>query len=118
MRDAIRFSPRHGCQLVSQQIQVNEPAATLIARVKPTGPRFRGTEPLPADLGFQYLPAGPGHSWELSAQRVTVGHPVGPMKDEYVPDGVPRSCDLQNVREDRFDPEGLRYISDALSCSA
>jgi type I restriction enzyme S subunit len=43
------------------------------------------------------------------ARRVTVGH-VGPMKDEYVPHGIPflRS---QNVREDRFDSRGLLFIS-------
>ena len=40
--------------------------------------------------------------------RVTVGH-VGPMKHEYVSKGVPflRS---QNVRENKFNPEGLLYI--------
>lgn len=107
MRDAIRFAATRG-QLVPQD-PGDEPAATLVARVKPTG-RFRGTEPLPAGLG----PIPSGWTWALMgalAQRVTVGH-VGPMKDEYVPDGVPflRS---QNVREDRFDPEGLRYISDS-----
>ncbi|MGI9194586.1 MAG: restriction endonuclease subunit S [Actinomycetota bacterium] len=45
------------------------------------------------------------------AERVTVGH-VGPMKDEYRPTGMPflRS---QNVRENRFDPAGLKYIDAA-----
>jgi type I restriction enzyme, S subunit len=107
MRDAIRFAATQG-RLVPQD-SGDEPAASFIARVNPTG-RFRGTKPLPSDLG----PIPPGWSWALMgalAQRVTVGH-VGPMKDEYVPDGVPflRS---QNVRDDRFDPEGLRYISPA-----
>jgi type I restriction enzyme S subunit len=107
MRDAIRFAATRG-QLVPQDPD-DEPAASLIAQVKPEG-RFRGTKPLPPDLG----PIPPGWSWALMgalAQRVTVGH-VGPMKDEYVPDGIPflRS---QNVRADRFDPEGLRYISAA-----
>lgn len=47
--------------------------------------------------------------WEQLSTRVTVGH-VGPMRHEYVQDGIPflRS---QNVRENRFDPTGLRYIS-------
>ena len=42
--------------------------------------------------------------------RVTVGY-VGPMKDEYIEQGVPflRS---QNVRENRFDPEGLKFVSE------
>ena len=48
-------------------------------------------------------------TWEQLSTRVTVGH-VGPMRHEYVQDGVPflRS---QNVRENRFDPTGLLYIS-------
>jgi len=105
MRDVVRFAATLG-QLVPQDPE-DEPAASLIARVKPTG-RFRGSKPLPSGLGS--LP--PGWSWALMgslAQRVTVGH-VGPMKDEYIDDGIPflRS---QNVREDRFDPSGLRFIS-------
>lgn len=55
-----------------------------------------------------------GWTWanfESAAERVTVGH-VGSMKDEYVDDGVPflRS---QNVRPNRYDPEGLKFISQA-----
>ncbi len=47
--------------------------------------------------------------FETVAERVTVGH-VGSMKDEYVEQGVPflRS---QNVRANRYDPEGLKFIS-------
>ncbi|HNW79885.1 MAG TPA: restriction endonuclease subunit S [Methanoregulaceae archaeon] len=43
------------------------------------------------------------------AERVTVGY-VGPMKDEYVSEGIPflRS---QNVREWGFDPSGLIFIT-------
>jgi type I restriction enzyme, S subunit len=105
MRDAIRFAATLG-RLVPQDPD-DEPAANLIARVNPTG-RFRGSKPLPSNLGS--LPSG--WSWALMgslAQRVTVGH-VGPMKDEYIDAGIPflRS---QNVREDRFDPSGLRFIS-------
>jgi type I restriction enzyme S subunit len=53
-----------------------------------------------------------GWTWatfEQLSTRVTVGH-VGPMKHEYVADGIPflRS---QNVRENKFDPEGLLFIS-------
>ncbi len=42
---------------------------------------------------------------------ITVGH-VGPMANEYVPDGVPflRS---QNVRPFRFDREGLKFVTQA-----
>lgn len=41
--------------------------------------------------------------------RVTVGH-VGSMKSEYIEEGVPflRS---QNVRENRYDPKGLKFVS-------
>jgi len=58
------------------------------------------------------LPSLPkGWTWatfEQISSRVTVGH-VGPMKHEYIPRGVPflRS---QNIRENKFDPEGLLYI--------
>lgn len=68
-------------------------------------------EPEPVDVdGLPELPTTWGWaaaeevSWEL-----TVGH-VGSMQHEYCEDGVPflRS---QNVRANRFDPEGLCYIS-------
>jgi type I restriction enzyme, S subunit len=54
-------------------------------------------------------------SFEAVADRVTVGH-VGSMKNEYVEKGVPflRS---QNVRPNRFDPEGLKYITDEFHAS-
>jgi type I restriction enzyme, S subunit len=105
MRDAIRFAATRG-QLVCQDPS-DEPAASLIERVKPTG-RFRGDASLPNDLG----PIPNGWSWALMgrlARRVTVGH-VGPMKNEYIPQGIPflRS---QNVREDRFDSRGLLFVS-------
>ena len=50
-------------------------------------------------------------TWSQLSGRVTVGH-VGPMKHEYVEAGVPflRS---QNVRANRFDSEGLKYVSPA-----
>jgi type I restriction enzyme S subunit len=48
-------------------------------------------------------------SFEAVADRVTVGH-VGPMQNEYVAEGIPflRS---QNVRPNRYDREGLKFIS-------
>jgi type I restriction enzyme S subunit len=48
-------------------------------------------------------------TWEQLSSRVTVGY-VGSMKNEYRHEGVPflRS---QNVRANRFDPEGLTFIS-------
>lgn len=69
----------------------------------PTPPDAASLPPLPE-----------GWTWatiEQCAERVTVGH-VGKMKDQYVPSGIPflRS---QNVRENRFDPNGLLFISPA-----
>lgn len=48
-------------------------------------------------------------TFDMVADRVTVGH-VGSMKNEYMDEGIPflRS---QNVRPNRFDPVGLKYIS-------
>jgi type I restriction enzyme S subunit len=48
-------------------------------------------------------------TWEQLSPRVTVGF-VGPMKHEYVESGI-KFLRSQNVRENRFDPEGLKYIS-------
>jgi type I restriction enzyme S subunit len=56
------------------------------------------------------VPAGWVHvRLEDVADDVSVGH-VGPMAHEYVPNGVPflRS---QNVREFRYDPDGIKFIS-------
>jgi type I restriction enzyme S subunit len=67
----------------------------------------------PAAADTTHLPELPqGWAWtnfEGAAERVTVGH-VGPMKDEYAEQGVPflRS---QNVRPNRYDAEGLKFIS-------
>jgi type I restriction enzyme S subunit len=69
--------------------------------VKPKEPRTQGLSTLPK--GWTWA------TFEQLSERVTVGH-VGSMKHEYVKTGIPflRS---QNVRENRFDPEGLLYIS-------
>jgi type I restriction enzyme S subunit len=60
----------------------------------------------------QAFPCPQGWAWSRiadTAERVTVGY-VGPMKDQYVEDGIPffRS---QNVRANRFREDGLIYIS-------
>ncbi len=67
-------------------------------------PRQSDTTILP-DLPEGWLWASIGQV----AERVTVGH-VDPMKNEYIDKGVPflRS---QNVRANRFDSEGLKFIS-------
>ncbi len=87
--------------------------AKLKAKGKaPTDDKWKAKykEPDPVDpTGLPTLPDG--WCWasadELS-NDITVGH-VGPMEHRYVSDGVPflRS---QNVRANRYDPTGLRYI--------
>lgn len=49
-------------------------------------------------------------TFDQIGDRVTVGH-VGSMKNEYIDEGIPflRS---QNVRENRFDSKGLKFISE------
>ena len=81
--------------------------------------RAKGKDPAkvkyvePAKPDVENLPELPeGWCWatfEQISERVTVGH-VGPMKDEYIEDGIPflRS---QNVRPNQFDPTGLKFIS-------
>lgn len=48
-------------------------------------------------------------NFDSVADRVTVGH-VGSMKNEYVEQGV-AFLRSQNVRANRYDPEGLKFIS-------
>ncbi len=97
-----------------------EPADRLLQRVLAerrarwqSQPRRRGKykEPAPPDTSnLPKLPEGwVWATWSQLARRVTVGH-VGPMKHEYIEAGVPflRS---QNVRANRFEPDGLKYIS-------
>lgn len=48
-------------------------------------------------------------SFDQIADRVTVGF-VGSMKHEYIEQGVP-FLRGQNVRENKFDPDGLLYVS-------
>jgi type I restriction enzyme, S subunit len=92
----------------------DEPARELLERALETRrAAFKGkTYREPAEPSLtdpSSLPAGwVWASFEQVSARVTVGH-VGPMKHEYVEDGVPfiRS---QNVRENRFDRSGLKFI--------
>ncbi|MHC4454519.1 MAG: restriction endonuclease subunit S, partial [Planctomycetota bacterium] len=69
----------------------------------------------PYSLNITDLPVLPNKwtwaTFEQVSNRVTVGH-VGPMKNEYVEKGIPflRS---QNVRENKYNPKGLKFISAA-----
>jgi restriction endonuclease S subunit/predicted ATPase len=67
---------------------------------EPALPRTANLPPLPNTWAWASI--------EQVSTRVTVGY-VGPMKSEYVASGIPflRS---QNVRMNRFDPEGLLFI--------
>lgn len=84
----------------------------LAERRKKWSGRGKYKEPVvPAALDSALPEGWTWATFEQISERVTVGH-VGSMKDEYVPDGVPflRS---QNVRENRFDPSGLLFVSPA-----
>ncbi|MDP3103478.1 MAG: restriction endonuclease subunit S [Candidatus Methanoperedens sp.] len=93
-----------------------EAADVLLARIlKERREKWNGKgkykEPdAPDTNGLPELPDGwYWATFEQVSNRVTVGH-VGPMKDEYIGYGIPflRS---QNVRENKFDTDGLKYIS-------
>jgi type I restriction enzyme S subunit len=96
----------------------DEPASELLERIAAqktkagsakTGRDWVGDIATPVDEAF-VIPKG--WAWTRIAntvERVTVGY-VGPMKDQYVEDGIPflRS---QNVRANRFREDGLISIS-------
>jgi type I restriction enzyme S subunit len=93
-----------------------ETGAKLLHRVLETRRsqwQGKGKYKEPAAPDTTDLPQLPeGWAWSVFdsvADRVTVGY-VGPMKNEYIESGIPflRS---QNVRPNRFDPEGLKFIS-------
>jgi type I restriction enzyme S subunit len=109
-------------ELARREGRSYEPASILLERIlaerrsrweaaqfaKVTKSKYQ--EPLsPSTDTLPPLPEGwAWATWEQLSPRVTVGH-VGPMKTEYVADGFPflRS---QNVRENRFDANGLLHI--------
>ena len=68
---------------------------------EPATPDTAGLTPLPQ--GWTWA------TFDQISERVTVGF-VGSMKHEYVASGVP-FLRGQNVRENKFDPEGLLYVS-------
>ena len=98
-----------------EQDPKDEPASVLLKRWADKKSKNRkgrdwsqGAKPTDS-LAFE---APSGWEWttiDQAAHRVTVGH-VGPMKDEYVEEGIPflRS---QNVRPNAFRPDGLTFIS-------
>ena len=103
-----------------------EPASMLLERILnerrakwEADLRTKGKDPAkvryvePAAPDMEGLPElAEGWCWASFTQiseRVTVGH-VGPMKDEYLDDGIP-FLRGQNVRPNQFDPDGLKYIS-------
>ena len=82
-------------------------------RYLPKGSKWKEKykEPEPVDAAeLPELPEGwVWATWEQLSPRVTVGH-VGSMKNEYVETGIPFLRN-QNVRELRFDPNGLKFIT-------
>ena len=96
-------------ELARREGREYESGEQILARTLQAVPQSKGT---PAPGSASDLPALPeGWTWATFQQlskRVTVGH-VGPMKHEYVAEGVPflRS---QNIRPGRFDPDGLLHI--------
>jgi len=86
-------------------------ARILAERRKNWQGRGKYKEPAASDTSkLGKLPEGwAWATFEQISARVTVGF-VGSMKHEYVDRGIP-FLRGQNVRENRFDPEGLLYIS-------
>jgi len=84
---------------------------TLVKRRENWSGRGKYMEPQsPKQPASDTLPAGwTWATFEQLSERVTVGF-VGSMKHEYVESGVP-FLRGQNVRENRFDPDGLLYVS-------
>lgn len=95
-----------------------ETGAELLTRIlaerrKNWAGRGKYKEPAAPDTA-NLSPLPEGWTWatfEQISERVTVGF-VGSMKHEYVPSGIP-FLRGQNVRENKFDPEGLLYVSPA-----
>jgi type I restriction enzyme S subunit len=88
--------------------------------IKPISVTIRDIGPTKKSVNYKLIPIEKNNlrnlpdKWEWhsiieGATKVTVGY-VGPMKKEYVETGIPflRS---QNVRENRYNPSGLKYIS-------
>lgn len=93
-----------------------EPAEELLERIlKQRREQWDGKgkykEPLEysGENPFDTPPSWALTTFEQASRRVTVGH-VGSMKDEYTESGVP-FLRGQNVRANRFDPNGLKFVS-------
>jgi type I restriction enzyme S subunit len=104
-------------ELARQEGRDYETGAQLLERIleerrKNWSGRGKYKEPAAPDTA--HLPPLPeGWTWatfEQLSERVTVGF-VGSMEHEYVPEGIP-FLRGQNVRENRFEPEGLLYVSE------
>jgi type I restriction enzyme, S subunit len=101
-------------ELAKKEGRSYEPASVLIERILKelrarTGIKYKEST-VPNVKEFPTLPDGwAWATFEQISERVTVGF-VGPMKHEYVKSGVP-FLRGQNVRENRFDSEGLLYVS-------
>lgn len=98
----------------------DEPAAALLEKARTEKARLieRGIvkrEPWADKLqdATQLYELPPGWEWTHVSdvvEKVTVGY-VGPMKEQYCETGVP-FLRCQNVRENRYEPIGLAFISE------
>lgn len=104
--------------IAAREVRDFESGAQLVRRVVEerrlnwSGRRSLRVPDSPHQADLPELPEGwTWSTFDAVADRVTVGH-VGSMKSEYVSSGIPflRS---QNVRANRFEPEGLKYITPA-----
>ena len=105
-------------KLVPQNFE-DEPASVLLEKVEAEKRHLIKEKKLkerwnPVAVSPDAIPYKIPMNWKWirildGVERVTVGH-VGSMQNEYLPEGLPflRS---QNVRENRFDPLGLKFIS-------
>lgn len=83
----------------------------LVKRRRNWSGRGKYKEPTASDV-MKLDPLLDGWAWstfEQISERVTVGY-VGSMKQEYLKSGIP-FLRGQNVRENRFDSEGMLFIS-------
>lgn len=87
-----------------------EPASKLLERIRAERVKPSRWKPSVDLATLPDLPRGWAWStWSELADRVTVGF-VGPMKKEYRETGIP-FLRGQNVRENRYEPTGLCFIS-------
>jgi len=109
-RDPSDEPARELLEKIKQERQKRWNLALIQAGRDPQRHKYREARP----VGKESCPDLPtGWEWttfETVCWEITVGH-VGPMASEYIEDGIPFLRSL-NVRENRFDPKNLKYVSE------